>query len=231
MTPARGDVGWVRTAAYSIFGGVGYNLFISLALASTSASSVGIVLTTEPVWIVLIFAWSKKAMPSKRLIVSLVVAILASTIPLFGGVAVKGHVVTVIGIAFATFAAISWALFTAFSDRWRIPAFDKSAQMAIYSAPVALIAPLIFNGTHPKSILLANFGEIIVVSLGSNLIAMIFWIKGVASGGANLAALYLYLQPIATVFLSSVLLHQPVTLLTILSLVLVIGSVVNSSLG
>ncbi len=227
--PTRGDLSWIRAVGYSIFGGVAYNLFISLALVSTSATSVGIVLTTEPVWIVFIDSWMKRKMPSKRVVASLVVAIMASGIPLLEGGRGAHSANSALGVAFATLAAVSWGLFTALSERWHAPAFDKSAQMALLSAPLALFAPLIFGGVHPNHLSITNLGEIATVSLGSNLVAMVAWIRGVASGGSQLAALYLYLQPVATVGLSALLLHQAISTWTILSLILVIASVVNVS--
>ena len=229
VTPVRGDIGRIRALAYSLFGGVAYNLFISLALVTTSASVVGIVLTTEPVWIVFIDSWARRQMPSKRVGFSLIVAISASLIPLIGGASGGRHANSALGVVFATLAAVSWGLFTVLAERWNCPAFDKSAQLSLTSAPLALLAPFVFGGVRPNYLTLASVGEIATVSLGSNLVAMVAWIRGVSSGGSQVAALFLYLQPIATIGLSALLLHQSISALTILSLILVVGSVINVS--
>ena len=229
VTPVRGDIGRIRALAYSLFGGVAYNLFISLALVTTSASVVGIVLTTEPVWIVFIDSWARRQMPSKRVGLSLTVAISASLIPLVGGASGGRYANSAHGVVFAMLAAVSWGLFTVLSERWNCPAFDKSAHLALTSAPLALFAPFVFGGVHPHYLTMASVGEITTVSLGSNLIAMVAWIRGVSSGGSQVAALFLYLQPIATIGLSVLLLHQSISALTILSLLLVIESVINVS--
>lgn len=229
--PVRGGIGRTRALGYSLFGGVCYNLFISLALVTTSATIVGIVLTTEPVWIVFIDSSFKRRLPSRRLIASLVVAIASNVALLVGGSPSIKDANPGLGVIFATLAALSWGVFTVLSERWGAPAFDKSAQMALVSAPVALFVPLIFGGSHPKHIQLANLGEIAIVSLGSNLVAMVSWIRGVGSGGSQFAALFLYLQPIATIGLSAIFLHQSISLLTVVCLILVIASVINVTRG
>lgn len=213
--------------AVSLIGGLGYNGFVTAALYVSAATPVGIALTSEPLWILLLEAIFVSRVFTKSMIVGMLLAFLGTIIATV--TSSHGGSNVLLGVVLAMLGTFCWAIYTVWGANWRANSFDKTAFMVLFSTPVSVIGALII-GFQVSSVHMMASGWIAVLalSLGSTVIAMTFWNYGAHGLGPRLSAPFLYLQPISTIGLSILLLGESINILQLGGLlVIVIGLVIS----
>jgi drug/metabolite transporter (DMT)-like permease len=220
-----------RLLAAAALGLIGYNLPVTVGLQWLPASTAGLLLATEPVWVLVLGhvfrgerggarAWQGSAIALGG------VAVLAGP----GAVASVGHralagagLVLAGTLAFGAYTIVLRPL----SQAWgAIPATAASTV-------VGTLPYLAFAGTLDASRLAQLpppvWGELAFLSLGSTVAGLLLWNRAVLSGGAARVSLLLYLEPAVSVLGAVIFLGEQVTLLTIAGGLLILAGVAVAS--
>lgn len=191
-----------RLAAAGLLGLVGYNLPVTLGLRWLPAAPAGLLLATEPVWVLLlgrvflgergsVWSWAGSAVALAG------VAVLAGPEAVAG---VGGYrelagtgLVLAATLAFAGYTIVMRPLSEEFGA---VPA--TAASTAVGAVPY-----LAFTGTLAGAGLgrlgPAVWGELAFLALGSTAAGMLLWNVAVLAGGAARVSLLLYLEPVVSV--------------------------------
>ena len=115
------------------------------------------------------------------------------------------------GDVFVILSMLLWSLYT-IGLRWRPPALSflsflfviavigDLAILPLYLAETALVRPMAWSW--------ASVGALVGVALFSSVLAYIFWNRGVAQVGANVAGLFVHLMPVFGVLLAWLILGE-----------------------
>jgi len=221
-----------RLAAAGLLGLVGYNLLVTLGLRWLPAATAGLLLATEPVWILVLGrvflgergglrAWLGSGVALAG------VAVLAGP----GAVTGAGGYRALAGIGLVLAATLAFAGYTIalrpLSER-------LGAVPATAASTVAGALPyLAFTGTLPGAGLghlsPAVWGELAFLALGSTVAGMLLWNVAVLSGGAARVSLLLYLEPVVSVLGAAVFLGERVGLVTLGGGALILAGVAVAS--
>jgi drug/metabolite transporter (DMT)-like permease len=221
-----------RLAAAGLLGLVGYNLPVTAGLRWLPAATAGLLLATEPVWVMVLGRLFLGERGSLRAwlgsgIALTGVAVLAGP----GAVTGAGGYRALAGTALVLAGTLAFAAYTIvlrpLSEEFgAVPA--TAASTAVGTLPY-----LAFAGTLPGAGLghlgAAVWGELAFLALGSTAAGMLLWNVAVLSGGAARVSLLLYLEPVVSVLGAAVFLGERVTAVTIGGGVLILGGVAVAS--
>jgi drug/metabolite transporter (DMT)-like permease len=221
-----------RLAAAGLLGLVGYNLPVTVGLQWLHASTAGLLLATEPVWVMILGtvflgeragmrAWAGSAVALGG------VAVLAGPAALTGAGgtrALAGAGLVLAGtLAFGAYTIVLRPLSEACGP---VPATAASTV-------VGVVPYLAFAGTLGGAGLgrlgAAAWGELAFLALGSTVAGMLLWNRAVLSGGTTRVSLLLYLEPVVAVAGAVVLLGEQLTVPAIGGGALILAGVAASS--
>ena len=227
--PVKGSLGWGKVAALSVVGGLGYNGLVTLALVISPATIVGIALTTEPIWILLLEAFRREKGFSWQLLSGFGLATAGTIVSTVGATGTGSKVI--VGVVLAVLGTLCWAIYTVFGSRWTASAIDKTSFLVLFSLPFVVLFLLVGSGVDlPMPRGLPGWSSVVAISLGSTVIAMAGWNYGAAKIGAKRAAPFLYLQPASTVGLSALLLKERPSVLELVGLAaIIVGLIISQS--
>jgi len=224
-----------RLLAAGILGLVGYNLPVTIGLRWLPASTAGLLLATEPVWVMLLGrvflgerggarAWLGSAVALSG------VAVLAGPGTLAGGGyrALAGTGLVLAGtLAFGAYTIVLRPLSQAYGA---IPA--TAASTVIGTLPYLAFAGTL-SGPALAHLDPAVWGELAFLALGSTVAGLLLWNVAVLSGGTTRVSLLLYLEPVVSVLGAAAFLGERLKPVTIAGGLLVMAGVVaaSSSLG
>jgi drug/metabolite transporter (DMT)-like permease len=225
-----------RLAAAGILGLVGYNLPVTVGLRWLPASTAGLLLATEPVWVMLLGrvflgerggarAWLGSAVALSG------VAVLAGPGALTAGGgyrALAGTGLVLAGtLAFGAYTIVLRPLSQAYGA---IPA--TAASTVIGTLPYLAFAGTL-SGPTLAHLDPAVWGELAFLALGSTVAGLLLWNLAVLSGGTTRVSLLLYLEPLVSVLGAAAFLGERLKPVTIAGGLLVMAGVVaaSSSLG
>jgi drug/metabolite transporter (DMT)-like permease len=223
-----------RLLAAGLLGLVGYNLPVTAGLQWLPASTAGLLLATEPVWVMvlsLVFlgerggarAWLGSAVALSG------VAVLAGPGALTGAAsyrALAGAGLVLAGtLAFAAYTIVLRPLSQAYGA---IPA--TAASTVIGTLPY-----LAFAGTlsppHLAQLPPVVWGELAFLAFGSTVAGMLLWNRAVLSGGTTRVSMLLYLEPAVSVLGAVAFLGEDVTMVTIAGGLLILAGVATAGTG
>jgi len=214
----------------------GYNLFLYLALETTTAINATLVGSTMPLVIMLVsFVWLREPFGMMRSL-GLVLSV--------GGVALviaRGDVTQLAslqlheGDVLMLVAVFTWSLF---SVALRVyppglpPLVFLTAQVA---AGLLVVAPLyvgalVLGGGH-MPLTPGSLGIVAFTALFPALGSFFFWNKGVAAGGANAAGFYTNLVPLFTALMAAPLLGEAIHWYHGASLLLIFAGIGLATVG
>jgi len=221
-----------RLAAAGLLALVGYNLLVTLGLRWLPAATAGLLLATEPVWIMLLGRVFLGERVGLRAWLGTGVA-LAGVAVLAGPGAVTGAdgYLALAGIGLVLAATLAFAGYTIVQ---RPLSQQFGAVPAAAASTVAGALPyLAFTGTLAGAGLAhlspAVWGALAFLTLGSTVAGMLLWNVAVLAGGAARVSLLLYLEPVVSVLGAAVFLGERVTALMICGGVLILGGVAVAS--
>lgn len=226
------EVAWVLFCGAA--GVIGYNVPVAYGLRVLPAGIAGLLIATEPIWILLIavlalhekISWSVVL----GLFLSLVGIVLLVGQEAFGGVNNAGFLT---GALLVLLAALMWSIYTV-----SIRALSKklgartSTALTLVIGTVPLLA---FWDARTGPLLLhldttAWFALTLLV-LGSTVAATILWNYGVARTASSQAGLFLYLVPLVSIAGGALFLHEQVTFTTLVSGLLIIAGVILAQIS
>jgi drug/metabolite transporter (DMT)-like permease len=221
-----------RLVAAGVLGLVGYNLPVTVGLQWLPASTAGLLLATEPVWVLMLgFLFLAERGGARTWLGSAIalvgVAVLAGpgTLTGVGYHALAGAGLVLAGaLAFGAYTIVLRPLSQAYGA---IPATAASTV-------VGTLPYLAFAGTlsAPRLAQLpsAVWGELAFLCLGSTVAGLLLWNRAILSGGATRVSLLLYLEPVVSVLGAVIFLGEHVTLVTIAGGVLILAGVAVASI-
>ena len=203
-----------RLLAAGTLGLIGYNLPVTVGLQWLPAATAGLLLATEPVWVMMLGRLSRTERADGR-------AWLGSAVAL-GGVAMLAGPAALTGaggaraLAGAGLVLAGTLAFAAYTIVLRPLSQAHGAVRATAAATVVGAVPyLAFAGTlsAPRLGHLAApvWGELAFLALGSTAAGMLLWNLAVLAGGTTRVSLLLYLEPAVSVAGAVALLGERLT--------------------
>jgi drug/metabolite transporter (DMT)-like permease len=223
-----------RLIAAGILGLVGYNLPVTVGLQWLPASTAGLLLATEPVWVMVLGRVFLGERGDARTWLGSAVAL--------GGVAVLAGPGALTGahgyqaLAGAGLVLAGTLAFAAYTIVLRPLSRDYGAIPATAASTVVGTLPyLAFAGTLSGPGLAhldpAVWGELAFLALGSTAAGLLLWNRAVLALGTTRASLLLYLEPAVSVLGAVVLLGEHVNVLMIAGGLLILAGVAVASIG
>jgi drug/metabolite transporter (DMT)-like permease len=221
-----------RLVAAGALGLVGYNLPVTVGLQWLPASTAGLLLATEPVWVMVLGYVFLGERGGARTWLGSAIA-LAGVAVLAGPGALTG--VGYRGLAGAGLVLAGTLAFGAYTIVLRPLSQVYGAIPATAASTVVGTLPyLAFAGTlsAPRLAQLppAVWGELAFLSLGSTVAGLLLWNRAILSGGATRVSLLLYLEPVVSVLGAVIFLGEQVTLVTIAGGLLILAGVATASI-
>ncbi|HEY7263743.1 MAG TPA: DMT family transporter [Trebonia sp.] len=223
-----------QLAAAGVLGLVGYNLPVTAGLRWLPAATAGLLLATEPVWVLVLGRVFSGERGGVRPWLGSAVA-LAGVAVLAGPEAVTGaggyRALAGIGLVLAgtlAFAAYTIVLRPLSAEFGAVPA--TAASTAAGTLPYLAFAGML-PGAGLAHLSPGVWGNLAFLALGSTAAGMLLWNVAVLSGGTARVSVLLYLEPVVSVFGAAVFLGESVGPVTIGGGVLILAGVAVASTG
>ena len=223
-----------RLVAAGLLGLVGYNLLVTLGLRWLPASTVGLLLATEPVWVLVlgrlffgerggIRPWLGSA------------AALAGVAVLAGPGAVTGasgyRALAGVGLVLAStlsFAAYTIVLRPLSTELGAVPA--TAASTVVGTLPYLAFAWLLPGAGLPH-LGPVVWGDLVFLGVGSTAAGMLLWNVAILADNVSRVSMLLYLEPAVSVVAAAVFLGEHVTLALAGGGLLILSGVAVASTG
>ena len=223
----------LREIAWTLFCGVagviGYNVPVAYGLRVLPSSIAGLLIATEPLWILLIALLALREKISQSVLFGLFLSLIGIVLLVgqetFSEVNNTGFLA---GALLVLLAALMWSIYTV-----SIRSLSKklgartSTALTLVIGTVPLLAfwdartgPLLLHLSTTAWLALA------LLVLGSTVAATILWNYGVARTASSQAGLFLYLVPLVSIAGGAIFLHEQITFTTLVSGLLIIAGVV-----
>jgi drug/metabolite transporter (DMT)-like permease len=224
-----------RLIAAGLLGMVGYNLPVTVGLQWLPASSAGLLLATEPVWVLVIGLVFLGERAGRRFLagtgVALAgVAVIAGPAALSAGSGSRA----VAGAALVLLATLAFGGYTVvlrpLSEKYG-PVSATAASSVAGAAPYLALVGTIWP---PPRLSQPAWAEVLFLALGSTVAGMLLWNRAIVRGGSTRISRLLYLEPVVSVLGAMVFLGERATAAVLAGGVLVIAGVLvtgDSSTG
>jgi drug/metabolite transporter (DMT)-like permease len=225
-----------RLAAAGALGIVGYTLPVTIGLQWLHASTAGLLLASEPVWVMLIGrvflaerrpprAWAGSGVALAG------VVLLARPPVLTTGVLTGGGHRALAGAGLVLAGTLAFGAYTIVLRP--LSKVHGAGPATAASTVVGTVPFLAFAGTISASRLTqlpsSAWAELVFLGLGSSVAGMVLWNRAVAIAGSSRVSLLLYLEPVVSVTGAVALLGEHVTPAVIAAGVLILAGVATSS--
>jgi len=207
-----------RLLAAGALGMIGYNLPVTIGLQWLPASTAGLLLATEPLWVLVISNVFLAERAGRR-------AWIGSAVALCGVIMLAGPRVLAHGMGARALPGIGLVLlgtlaFGAYTIVVRPLSRTYGALPATAATTVAGTLPyLAFAGLlsvhRLASLPPMAWGELVFLALGSTVAGMLLWNRAILSGGRTRISLLLYLEPVVSVVSAVALLAEHVSAATV----------------
>jgi len=213
-----------------LIGICGYNLPVTFGQRTTSAGMAGLIIASEPIWILLIWCMFERRWPGLR-------PSLGATLGLVGITLIISaqHDVTatqdLLGPVLVLISAIAWSLYCVLMR-------DVSAAFGPVRATALTIQigtlPMLLIGAVPAAGMITVLTPItwvitLALTLGSTVIAVLLWNRASAEIGAPQAGPFLYLVPVVSIAGGMLFLDEHPPLQVLLGGAIVLAGVIIAS--
>jgi drug/metabolite transporter (DMT)-like permease len=219
-----------RFIVAGLLGMVGYNLPVTVGLQWLPASSAGLLLATEPVWVLVIGLVFLGERAGPRVLAGTGVAL--AGVAVIAGPAALSPGSGTRAVAGAALVLLATLAFGGYMVVLRPLSQKYGAVSATATSSVAGALPyLALAGTAwPPRLSPPAGAELLFLALGSTVAGMLLWNLAVVRGGAGISRL-LYLEPVVSVLGAMVFLGEQVTAAVLAGGVLVIAGVLMTGDG
>jgi drug/metabolite transporter (DMT)-like permease len=223
-----------RLLGAGLLGVVGYNLPVTVGLRWLPASTAGLLLATQPLWVLLIAFFAQSQRPGRR-------AWAGSAVAVGGVLVLAGPRAVAPGAGLAGLAGMGLVLagtmaFGGYTIALRPLSREYGALPATAATTVAgalpclafagLISPHRLAGLPPMA-----WGELVFLALGSTVAGMLAWNRAVLAVGSARISPLLYLEPVVSVVSAMVLLGERLTPPAVAGGLLVMAGVLVAGAG
>jgi drug/metabolite transporter (DMT)-like permease len=224
-----------RLVAAGILGLVGYNLPVTIGLRWLSASTAGLLLATEPVWVMLLGRVFLGERCGARTWLGSAVAVSGVAVLAGPGALAAGGYRALAGAGLVLAGTLAFGGYTIVLRPLSQACGAIPATAA--STVIGTLPYLAFAGTLSGPALAhldpAVWGELAFLALGSTVAGLLLWNLAVLSGGTTRVSLLLYLEPVVSVLGAAAFLGERLKPVTIAGGLLIMAGVAaaSSSLG
>ena len=220
-----------RFVAAGLLGMIGYNLPVTVGLQWLPASSAGLLLATEPVWVLVISYVFLGERAGPRVLagsgVALAgVAVIAGPSAMSSGSGMRA----VAGAALVLLATMAFAGYTIVL-RPLSETYGPVPATAV-STVAGAVPYLAFAGSvWPPRLSQPAWAELLFLALGSTVAGMLLWNQATVRGGSARISRLLYLEPVVSVLGAMAFLGERATPVVLVGGVLVIAGVLIAAAG
>ena len=211
-----------------------YYLLENIALNYTLAANVGIINYNAP-FLTAIFTFiflKNNEKINKNFFIGFVVSIIGIWFILFNGTKIN---LNPIGDILAMFSATSWAIYSILIKKiayYNIPILLVTRETFLYG--IIFMIPFIFLFDFKFDLTtffnLTNLLNLLFLGFIASGICFLMWNKSIKIIGAVKSGVYLYLIPVVTVILSSIILKEPISIYLIIGVILTILGLIISEI-
>ena len=208
-------------------GGTLYFIAENTALEITQASNVALLVCTTPIFTALFAKWIYKEPLRKNMLIGSLIALIGVALVVFSGsVLLK---INPLGDFLSIVASFMWAFYCLvlkpLGGRYSTSFITR--KVFFYSI-VSLILYFIFDPLEVKTTVL--FQPVVVLNLLflgiiASMLCFIAWNAAVKVLGPSQTANYIYVQPMSTLVLSSIILSEVITITSLIGALCIIGGV------
>ena len=214
-----------RFVAAGLLGMVGYNLPVTVGLQWLPASSAGLLLATEPVWVLVISYVFLGERVGRRVLLGSGVALAGVAVIAGPSALSSGHgMQAVAGAALVLLATMAFGGYTVVLR----PLSEKYGPVSAtaLSGVLGAVPYLAFVGAvWPPRLSQPAWAELLFLALGSTVAGMLLWNQAIVRGGSARISRLLYLEPVVSVLGAVLLLGEQATPAVVIGGVLVIAGV------
>ena len=208
-------------------GGTLYFIAENNALGISQASNVALLVCTTPIFTALLANWVFKEPLRKNMMIGSVIALLGVGLVVFSGSVILQ--INPLGDFLSIMAALMWAVYCLIlkplGNRYSTAFITR--KVFIYSILSALVY-FIFDPlnmdieilTHPIVVM-----NLLFLGIVASMLCFIAWNAAVKVLGPSRTANYIYVQPMSTLILSSIILSEVITLTSLIGAACIIGGV------
>ena len=208
-------------------GGTLYFIAENNALDISQASNVALLVCTTPIFTALLAHWVFKDPLRKNMLIGSLIALLGVGLVVFSGSVILQ--INPLGDFLSIMAALMWAVYCLILKPLgtRYPTAFITRKVFIYSILSVMVYflfdPLNTNMeilTHPVVIM-----NLLFLGIVASMLCFIAWNAAVKVLGPSRTANYIYVQPMSTLVLSSIILSEVITLTSLIGAACIIGGV------
>ena len=201
-----------------------YYLLENIALTYTLASNVGVIVSVVPFFTAIVSRFllkdEEKLRPS--FFVGFLFAMAGICMISFGGSSLH---LDPTGDVLALLAAVVWSFYAVFSKKINAYGYStvQTTRHCFFYGVLFMIPALFLFGFSPDLTALKDpllLGNLLFLALGASALCYVTWNFSVKILGALKASVYIYLGPVVTVAASVLILHEKLTVMTVIGTLL-----------
>lgn len=219
-------------AGAGLTGLVLYFMLENTALTLTYAANVGIIVACAPFFVaVVVSIFFRSERPKRSFFIGFVIAMAGIVLISMSGQ--KSFHLNPAGDFLALLAMISWGFYSALVkkiEEWNYPVIAVTRRIYFYGM-LFMLPVLLWQGASwemdvfQKSVVWANF---LFLGLCASALGFLTWNLSVKWIGALKTSVYIYVSPIVTVVLSVLVLHEKMTLVSVIGAALILTGLLIS---
>lgn len=218
-------------AGAGLFGLVLYFMLENTALTMTYASNVGIIVACAPFFVALTVGLFFKERSGIRFYIGFLISITGVALISLNGQ--KSLNVNPFGDGLAFLAMVSWGFYSALIKKisqWDYPTIAVTRRIYFYGI-LCLIPVLIWNHASWNFTVFARpqvISNFLFLGIGASAAGFVFWNLATKWIGAVRTSVYIYVSPVVTVTLSVLILHEKITMLSVVGSLFIFAGLILS---
>ncbi|MBY0219691.1 MULTISPECIES: DMT family transporter [Paenibacillus] len=209
-----------------------YFLIENIALVFTLASNAGVIVSIAPFFTAVLAHFFLKDEPlSRQFVVGFAIALTGIVVIAFHGS--YSLQLNPLGDLLAFVAPAVWAIYSVLMRKigdLHYHTIGATRKVFFYGLLFMLPSLFLFEFHLDMERLadLSNLSNLLFLGVGASALCFVTWNRAVSLLGAVKTSVYIYLVPVITLFASALLLHEPITWITMLGAVLtLLGSILS----
>lgn len=208
-------------------GGTFYFIAENTALGITQASNVALLVCTTPIFTALLANWFFKEPLRKNMLLGSLIALVGVGMVVFSGSVLLQ--INPLGDFLSIVAALMWAIYCLvlkpLGKRYSTAFITR--KVFLYSV-LSLLVYFLFDPLQIKAEILFNpivALNLLFLGIMASMLCFIAWNAAVKVLGPSKTANYIYVQPFSTLVLSSIILSEVITVLSMIGALCIIGGI------
>ena len=208
-------------------GGTLYFIAENTALGISQASNVALLVCTTPIFTALLAHWIFRDPLRKNMMIGSVIALIGVGLVVFSGSVILK--INPLGDFLSIMAALMWAVYCLILKPLgkRYPTAFITRKEFLYSI-LSLLLYFLFKPLHVQMDILLQpvvMYNLLFLGIVASMLCFIAWNAAVKVLGPSRTANYIYVQPMSTLVLSSIILSEVITLTSLIGAACIIGGV------